>query len=80
MSERILLIKADTNDADYVYSENSIGKLTLKQILDIERIVNVIKEKGRHNWDVSDRHNSVSLYDMYEGILTMISEQKGIFF
>lgn len=56
MGQRILLMKADYNDADYCYSETELDKWVTEEDLErIKRIVGIIKEHGgEYNWCNSD--------------------------
>jgi hypothetical protein len=70
---KVLLIKADTNDADYVISENIIKDDELEKIL---HIIDVVKTKtasmtgwSRHNWPWGEYSDNTPS-ELYEGLLT----------
>lgn len=66
----ILIIKVDTNDADYV--ENS-QEVSLDQLEELRPVFKAIKNsKKRHNWNVSEyRHSDEeSPQEMYVNVLT----------
>lgn len=68
-----LVIKADTNDGDYVTSTTTV---TEKEIEQLKSILDVIKAKfpqgkWRHNWAVGDvARPGEGPEDVYKGLLT----------
>jgi len=62
----LLIIKADTNDADYVESSNYIDESQLELV---KRVIGAIKSvKAKENWGTSE-YASKSVIDTYEDIL-----------
>ena len=69
MIKTVLYIKADTNDADYITSENKI----LEGDLDtIRKVAAAIKEcKAYHNWITREYcEEQESPHEVYKGVLT----------
>lgn len=68
--KQILLIKADTNDGDYVTSEHEVEGF-LKDNLDvIVKVANAIKNcTNRHNWQTGDCEVT-PLSELYKDVLT----------
>ena len=69
--EALLVIKADTNDADYVHNivtiETAKKKKQIQELL--ERVVPVLDAEGDHNWENGDQGDSAEEY-VLEGKLT----------
>ena len=55
MSKVVLYIKADTNDADYVTSENKIQDGDLETIRKVCTLLKTEKPKGYYNWPSGDQ-------------------------
>ncbi len=70
-TETLLVIKADTNDADYVYSITTIKSAEEKKQIQelLERIVPVLNAKKGHNWKNGDQGDSAEKY-VEEGKMT----------
>jgi hypothetical protein len=60
--KKILIIKADTNDADYVEESNEITDDELRDILPV--IEAIKKYKGPHNWPEYE-YSDESPFDIY---------------
>ena len=65
-----IIVKADTNDADYNTSINEISDENLETV---KIVIEAIKKcKIRHNWAVSEYSNKSELpIEVYKGILTL---------
>jgi len=64
-----LIIKADTNDGDYITEKHAID--TSEELEDIKRIVEVIRNcKKRHNWPNGECASEGELEALYDGLLT----------
>jgi hypothetical protein len=69
----IIIIKADYNDGDYLYS--FIEEKELKSVEDtvtfLKKISSVISKNNYHSWTTNDRaENEESPQEMYKGLLT----------
>lgn len=75
---RTILVKADTNDADYITNASELNEEDLPTIL---KVVAAIKDfdsrnrrgSGKYNWYARDEHYSLSRpspHEVYEDILT----------
>lgn len=63
-----LFIKADTNDADYVTSCNTIDESDLPKVkLMVDAIKKVDRKKSWHNWPNSD-YDDDSIYVLYKDV------------
>lgn len=74
--KNILIIKADTNDADYVYSINEVSNEEIQELKLIVKAVEEAKAPHGHNWDTSD-YTDMGPKKLYEGKLTV--EQMDLF-
>ena len=75
MSKLLMIITADTNDADYVTSENWIDKDSLPVIKKVWKVVkNSVKQRGQgeYNWITGDLRssNDQGPYERYKDVLT----------
>ncbi len=70
-TESLLIIQADTNDADYVYNIITIKSAEQKKEIQelLERIVPVLNAEKRHNWENGDQGDSAEKY-VEEGKMT----------
>lgn len=67
--KRILIIEADTNDADYITSETDITDWPEETLDALTKITSVIKEcTNYHNWPNSEYDNS--LEEVYSELLS----------
>ncbi len=70
-TESLLIIKADTNDADYIHNiitiESAEKKKQIQELL--KRIVPVLDAEGDHNWENGDQGDSAEEY-VKEGKMT----------
>lgn len=70
---RVIVVIADTNDADYVSSIIKENKqpsyFSPKNLTRFKRIVEVVKKEDRHNWDNSEFGGTTPKI-MYEEVLT----------
>ena len=80
MSKFLMIITADTNDADYVKSENWV---TEEDISEIKKVWEVVKDsvkvrgRGDYNWWTVASSRQKGPYERYKDILT--TEQLDIF-
>ena len=69
----MIIIKADTNDADYVHSIIEDEWYIKEENLDrFKKIATIVKERtkvGTHNWENGDSI-TMAPEEMYEGVLT----------
>lgn len=65
--KKYLIIKADTNDADYVQEKNLVSDSQLKKLEPIIKAIKACKE--HHNWPNHDGSDK-TIEETYEGILT----------
>ena len=66
--KKMLYIKADCNDADYLYSFNEINDSVIPLL---DRVLSAIKPcKKSHNWPSSEYADSTP-EELYEGKLTL---------
>jgi len=74
MPKYLLIVKADTNDADYVYKTTEVEeKDNWFNVELIEKVSSAIKKSPqRHNWDNSEyKHkHEKDPYELYKDILT----------
>ncbi len=70
-TESLLVIKADTNDGDYIHNivliESAKQKKEIQELL--ERVVPILDAKGDHNWETGDLGDSAEKY-VSEGKMT----------
>jgi len=63
-TESLLIIKADTNDGDYIHNivtiESARDKKEIQELL--ERVVPVLSAESDHNWENGDCGNSAEEY------------------
>lgn len=78
MEKRIVIVVADTNDADYVTQITELKDWKLEVLPTLLKVAEVIKnfEKkyrqhhNHHNWEDADRHNAINVLDTYKGDIT----------
>jgi len=75
MSKLLMIITADTNDADYITSEHWIKKEELPLIKKVWKVVkNSVKQRGQgdYNWITGDIASSrdIGPYEKYKDVLT----------
>jgi hypothetical protein len=69
----LVIVTADTNDADYVTQQQYIRDE--KELVELKRILGIIKAKTKsmgkwsHNWPTSD-YVDQTVQDLYKGVLT----------
>jgi hypothetical protein len=70
--KQILIIKGDTNDADYITRETELEGWAKEQLPIIRKVAEAIKNSdGPHNWGVSEYCDSCERPEYhYEDILT----------
>jgi hypothetical protein len=75
--KQVVIIQADTNDADYITQETELEGWNLEQLPVIEKVVKAIKQRTEENKDNRNWHNwpdseyqSSTPFDEYEGLLT----------
>ncbi len=67
--KRILVIKADTNDADYITSEHNVSNWPTEAFVSLTKIANAIKDCSNHfNWPYGEYDGNPRA--IYGGILT----------
>lgn len=80
MSNKYLVIKADTNDADYIEEWNKLEGWVLENINVVKKVWNTIKEHGNkfnYNWPDSE-YGSGSIYQ-YVGLNDVTEDDIEVF-
>ncbi len=66
-TKRVVIICADTNDGDYIYSVDNIPDDDFKRF---KKIANIVKSHGNdNNWENSE-YGDIPPSEMYKGTLT----------
>lgn len=73
--KKLLIIKADTNDADYIHEIIPVEGFVEESLPVIIKVAAAIKEYNAanaygHNWDVSEYSRNKSPQEIYKGKLT----------
>lgn len=58
MPKYLLIIKADTNDADYVEETHEINEEDNFDFERLKKIVGIVKEQKGHNWGIGEYCNN----------------------
>lgn len=67
--KKILIIKADTNDADYVHRINEVTDKEIEQLKPIIKVIKNIEAEHGHNWDNSE-YGDTPPEELYKDKLT----------